>query len=165
MADMIATIMRLPIPARCRSTGIMTAVSTEPDEPVARLSASARTTLVKWLAMVATSDFRELPSIISQEAVYHSPVEWHPYPGHDLVCLLVRTAAGVFEGFKYLRVFIGGDDGNAVGAKTGPQIKAMRTQDQTLPRIGKQVLPELRPLVVVGSHATTSTSNRSTRTD
>jgi hypothetical protein len=151
----------------------MTSVSTEPDEPVARLSASARTTLVKWLAMVATSDLRELPSIISQEAVYHSPVEWHPYPGHDLVCLLVRTAAGVFAGFKYLRVFTGGDEsvlefsahvgdielkgvhilrynetgkimdidliarpakgvmalGNAIGAKAGPQIKAMRTQD------------------------------------
>jgi hypothetical protein len=78
------------------------------DESVAPLAASAKTNLAKWLAMVAKSDLRELPSIIAHEAVYHSPVEWHPYPGHDLVCLLVRTAAGVFEDFKYLRVFTGG---------------------------------------------------------
>ena len=151
----------------------MSSIGTDSDEPVAPLSASAKTNLAKWLAMVAKSDLRELPSIIAHEAVYHSPVEWHPYPGHDLVCLLVRTAAGVFEGFKYLRVFTGGDEavlefsahigdielkgvhilrfsdageiididliarpakgvmalGNAIGAKAGPQIKALRTQN------------------------------------
>ena len=150
----------------------MSSIGTDSDEPVAPLAASAKTNLAKWLAMVAKSDLRELPSIIAHEAVYHSPVEWHPYPGHDLVCLLVRTAAGVFEGFKYLRVFTGGDEavlefsarigdielkgvhilrfsdageiididllarpakgvmalGNAIGAKAGPQIKALRTQ-------------------------------------
>jgi hypothetical protein len=74
------------------------------------LAASARTNLPKWLAMVAKGDFRDLPSIIALNAVYHSPVEWHPYPGRDLVCLLVRTAAGVFEDFTYLREFTSGDD-------------------------------------------------------
>lgn len=74
------------------------------------LAASARTNLPKWLAMVAKGDFRDLPSIIAVNAVYHSPVEWHPYPGRDLVCLLVRTAAGVFEDFTYLREFTSGDD-------------------------------------------------------
>ncbi|QKC82052.1 hypothetical protein EB232_10725 [Mesorhizobium sp. NZP2077] len=53
--------------------------------------------------MIASSDFGELGSVIAAEAVYHSPVKWHPYPGHDLVCLLVRTAAGVFEDFRYER--------------------------------------------------------------
>jgi hypothetical protein len=87
----------------------------------------------------------------------------------------VRTAADVFEDFKYLRVFTGGDEsvlefsahigdielkgvhilrfgyageiidieliarpakgvmalGNAIGAKAGPQIKALRMQNQT----------------------------------
>ena len=60
-----------------------------------------------WLAMVGKSDFLDLPSIIATDAVYHSPVEWHPYPGRDLVCLLVRTAAGVLEDFKYHRQFAG----------------------------------------------------------
>ncbi|HMC93189.1 MAG TPA: nuclear transport factor 2 family protein [Polyangia bacterium] len=60
--------------------------------------------------MVADGDFRDLPSIVAADAVYHSPVEGHPYPGRDLVCLLVRTAAGVFEDFKYRRQFADGDD-------------------------------------------------------
>jgi SnoaL-like domain len=67
------------------------------------------TSLAKWLAMMANGDFRELPSIIAIDAVYHSPVEWHPYPGRDLVCLLVRTAAGVFEDLKYQRQFVEGE--------------------------------------------------------
>jgi hypothetical protein len=77
--------------------------------PAVLLPAATRKTLAKWLAMVAKGDFLDLPSIIAADAVYHSPVEWHPYPGRDLVCLLVRTAAGVLEDFKYHRQFAGGD--------------------------------------------------------
>ena len=80
-----------------------------PTETTMPLDPSARATLARWLAMVASGDFGELDSIIAAEAVYHSPVEWHPYPGHDLVCLLVRTAAGVFEDFRYERQMAGGD--------------------------------------------------------
>jgi hypothetical protein len=74
------------------------------------LSAAAKTTFAKWHAMVAEGDFRDLPSIIALDAVYHSPVEWNPYPGRDLVCLLVRTAAGVFEDFTYQRELTSDDD-------------------------------------------------------
>jgi hypothetical protein len=134
------------------------------------LSAAAQRSLAKWLSMVATGDFRDLPSIIAADAVFHSPVGLKPYPGRDLVCLLLRTAAGVFEDFRYHRQLAGGDNavlefsahigdlqlkavhiirfnaageftdiekmvrpveaakalGNAIGAKVGPQIKAMR---------------------------------------
>ena len=69
------------------------------DGPAVPLAPGARKTLAMWLAMVGKSDFLDLPSIIAADAVYHSPVEWHPYPGRDLVCLLVRTAAGVLEDF------------------------------------------------------------------
>ncbi|PZV33091.1 nuclear transport factor 2 family protein [Mesorhizobium kowhaii] len=79
------------------------------NDTTAPLDSAARTTLRKWLAMIASGDFGDLDSVIAAEAVYHSPVEWHPYPGHDLVCLLVRTAAGVFEDFKYERQMAGGD--------------------------------------------------------
>jgi hypothetical protein len=41
-----------------------------------------------------------LPSIIAADAVFRSPVGLKPYPGRDLVCLLLSTAAGVFEGFQ-----------------------------------------------------------------
>lgn len=80
-----------------------------PLETTTPLAPTARATLEKYLAMVASGEFGELDSIIAAEAVYHSPVEWHPYPGHDLVCLLVRTAAGVFENFRYERQMAGGD--------------------------------------------------------
>jgi hypothetical protein len=80
-----------------------------PTEMTTSLGATARATLARWLAMIASGDFDELDSIIAAEAVYHSPVEWHPYPGHDLVCLLIRTAAGVFEDFRYERQMAGGD--------------------------------------------------------
>ena len=33
-----------------------------------------------------------------------------PYPGRDLVCLLLSTAAGVFEDFKYHREFLDGEN-------------------------------------------------------
>jgi SnoaL-like domain len=79
------------------------------DGAAVQLASAASKTLTKWLAMVATGDFGDLPSIIAADAVYHSPVEWHPYPGRDLVCLLVRTAASVLEDFKYHRQFAGGD--------------------------------------------------------
>ena len=73
------------------------------------LAATAQASLAKWLDMIASGEFRELPSIVAADAVYHSPVEWHPYPGRNLVCLLVRTAAGVFEDFRYQRQFADGD--------------------------------------------------------
>jgi hypothetical protein len=80
-----------------------------PTETMAPLGPVAQATLARWLAMVASGDFGDLDSIVAADAVYHSPVEWHPYPGHDLVCLLVRTAAGVFEDFRYERQMAGGN--------------------------------------------------------
>ena len=58
--------------------------------------------------MIAGSDFRDLSSIIAADAVFRSPVGLKPYPGRELVCLLLSTAAGVFEGFKYHRKFLNG---------------------------------------------------------
>ena len=70
---------------------------------------AAQTALDKWIAMFAKSDFSDLPSIIAADAVFRSPVEWTTYPGRDLVCLLVRTGAEVYEDFKYHRQFVGGE--------------------------------------------------------
>ena len=74
------------------------------------LAPAAQESLAKWLAMIAEGDFRELPSIIAADAVFRSPVGLEPYPGRDLVCLLLRTAAGVFEDFKYHRKFVDGEN-------------------------------------------------------
>jgi len=131
---------------------------------------AAQISLSKWLTMNAERDLRDLPSIVAADAVFHSPVGLKPYPGRDLVCLMLSTAAGIFEDFKYHRKFVDGDNavlefsahigneqlkavhiihfnaagelsdfekmvrpakaaialGDAMGAKIGPQIKAMR---------------------------------------
>ena len=71
---------------------------------------AAKAALTKWLAMIAANVFRDLPSIIAADAIYHSPVEAHPYPGRDLVCLLMRTAAGILEDFKVRRNFASGEN-------------------------------------------------------
>jgi hypothetical protein len=59
--------------------------------------------------MIAENDFRDLPSIIAADAVFRSPVGLKPYPGRDLVCLLLSTAAGVFEDFNH-REFLDGEN-------------------------------------------------------
>ena len=74
------------------------------------LAPAAQKSLTKWLVMIAENDFRDLPSIIAADAVFRSPVGLKPYPGRDLVCLLLRTAAGVFEDFKYHREFLDGEN-------------------------------------------------------
>jgi SnoaL-like domain len=89
--------------------GSMVASEGSAHGPAVPLAPAARRTLAKWLAMVTKGDFLDLPSIIASDAVYTSPVEWHPYPGRDLVCLLVRTAGSVLEDFRYHRQFAAGD--------------------------------------------------------
>ena len=64
------------------------------------LAPAAQKSFTKWLAMIAENDFRDLPSIIAADAIFRSPVGLEPYPGRDLVCLLLSTAAGVFEDFN-----------------------------------------------------------------
>jgi SnoaL-like domain len=74
------------------------------------LSPAAQESLAKWHSMIASGDFSDLPSIVAADVVFRSPVGWMPYPGRDLVCLLLRTAAGVFEDFRYHREFVDGEN-------------------------------------------------------
>jgi len=74
------------------------------------LAPAAQKSFAKWLAMIEKNDFRDLPSIIAADAVFRSPVGLKPYPGRDLVCLLLSTAAGIFEDFKYHRKFLNGQN-------------------------------------------------------
>jgi len=74
------------------------------------LAPAAQSSLTKWLAMIAGNDFGHLPSIVAADAVFRSPVGLKPYAGRDLVCLMVRTAAGIFEDFRYHRKLIDGEN-------------------------------------------------------
>ena len=74
------------------------------------LAPAAQKSLTVWRAMIAENDFRDLPSIIAADAVFRSPVGLKPYPGRELVCLMLGTAAGIFEDFRYHREFLDGDN-------------------------------------------------------
>src|SRR5476649_388772 len=74
------------------------------------LAPVAQKSMTKWLVMIAAKDFSGLPSIIAADAVFRSPVGLKPYPGRELVCLMLSTAAGIFEDFRYHREFLDGDN-------------------------------------------------------
>ena len=74
------------------------------------LAPAAQKSLTKWLAMIVGNDFGDLPSIVAADAVFRSPVGLKPYPGRELVCLMLSTAAGIFEDFKYHRKFLNGQN-------------------------------------------------------
>jgi len=63
-------------------------------------SPAAQASLAKWHSMIEEHDFSDLPSIVAADAVFRSPVGLKPYPGRDLVCLLLRTRGGRFRGFQ-----------------------------------------------------------------
>jgi hypothetical protein len=62
------------------------------------LAPAAQKSLTVWRAMIAENDLRDLPSIIAADAVFRSPVGLKPYPGRDLVCLLLGTAGRIYDG-------------------------------------------------------------------
>ena len=87
------------------------------------LAPAAQNSFTKWLAMIAENDFRDLPSIIAADAIFRSPVGLKPYPGRDLVCLLL-TANSLMV--KTPRWSSGRQSlGNAMAALIGPQLKAL----------------------------------------
>jgi hypothetical protein len=72
------------------------------------LSPAAQKSLAKWHAMIAKDDLSDLPSIVAEKAIFRSPIAFPPYPTRDVVCLVLRTAASVFEDFVYHREFVAG---------------------------------------------------------
>jgi hypothetical protein len=78
------------------------------------LSPAAQKSLAKWYAMIAKDDLSDLPSIIAEKAIFRSPMAYPPYPTRDVVCLVLRTAASVFEDFAYHREFTAGPNDAAL---------------------------------------------------
>jgi len=72
------------------------------------LSLAAQKSLAKWYAMIEKDDLSELASIVAEKAIFRSPIAYPPYPTRDVVCLVLRTAASVFEDFVYHRAFVAG---------------------------------------------------------
>lgn len=55
--------------------------------------------------MVANADMRALSEIVHPDAVFHSPMAFHPYAGGETLVTTLRTALDVFEDFRYHRRF------------------------------------------------------------
>ena len=76
------------------------------------LAPAAAASLKKWHAMIAAADLSELESIVAEDAVFRSPVANTPYPGKQVVCIVLRGAMKVFQDFVYHRELY--DDANSV---------------------------------------------------
>jgi hypothetical protein len=76
------------------------------------LSPAAAKSLAKWHAMIAAADLSDLESIVAEDAVFRSPVANTPYPGKQVVCIVLRGAMKVFRDFVYHRELY--DDANSV---------------------------------------------------
>jgi len=77
-----------------------------------QLTAAAKTSLAKWHDMISKVDLSDLESIVADNAVFRSPVANTPYPGKQVVCVVLRGAMKVFEDFVYRRELY--DDENSV---------------------------------------------------
>lgn len=75
------------------------------------LSPAAATSLKKWHDMIAKIDLSDLESIVAENAVFRSPVANSPYPGKQVVCVVLRGAMKVFQNFEYHRELF--DAGNS----------------------------------------------------
>ena len=62
--------------------------------------------------MIAKVDLSDLESIVAENAVFRSPVANTPYPGKQVVCVVLRGAMKVFEDFVYHRELY--DEANSV---------------------------------------------------
>jgi SnoaL-like domain len=72
------------------------------------LSPATQKSLAQWYAMIAKEDLSNLASIVAEKAIFRSPMAYPPYPTRDVVCLVLQTAASVFEDFVYHREFVAG---------------------------------------------------------
>jgi 2,4-dienoyl-CoA reductase (NADPH2) len=82
-------------------------------------------TLEQWHHCVATRDMSTLREILHPDAVFRSPVAHTPYPGADVVTLILGTVVQVFEDFTYHRTLVSDDSRSAVlefSARVGDRI-------------------------------------------
>jgi len=69
----------------------------------AQLHPAAATSLERWHQFVAAKDLSALPELLHPQAVFRSPMAHTPYPGAQVVNLILNTVLKVFEDFAYHR--------------------------------------------------------------
>lgn len=78
--------------------------------------------LNRWHEMIRTGDLSALPALLDAKAVFRSPMAHTPYPGAQVVSMILNTVFEVFEDFKYHRELATADGLNVIlefSAKVG----------------------------------------------
>lgn len=78
--------------------------------------------LNRWHEMIRTGDLSALPALLDTNAVFRSPMAHTPYPGAQVVAMILNTVFKVFEDFKYHRELTTADGLNVIlefSAKVG----------------------------------------------
>ena len=68
-----------------------------------QLQPAAAASLERWHQFVAAKDLSALPELLHPQAVFRSPMAHTPYPGAQVVNLILNTVLKVFEDFAYHR--------------------------------------------------------------
>ncbi|MCU1763092.1 nuclear transport factor 2 family protein [Pseudomonas sp. 14P_8.1_Bac3] len=86
------------------------------------LHPNAAASLSQWHAMIRHGDLKALPTLLAPQAVFRSPMAHTPYPGAQVVTMILNTVFEVFEDFTYHRELATADGLNVVlefSAKVG----------------------------------------------
>ena len=68
-----------------------------------QLHTQAAASLQRWHEMVQRKDLSALPELLAPNAVFRSPMAHTPYPGAQVVSMILNTVLKVFEDFTYHR--------------------------------------------------------------
>jgi hypothetical protein len=86
------------------------------------LHPNAAESLKRWHEMIRTGNLKALPELLDPNAVFRSPMAHTPYPGAQVVTMILNTVFDVFEDFTYHRELATADGLNVVlefSAKVG----------------------------------------------
>lgn len=64
--------------------------------------------LAQWLDCIASHDMSKLDALLTEDAVFRSPVLWKPKAGKALVKIALTAAEKVLEDFQYHRMMTDG---------------------------------------------------------
>jgi hypothetical protein len=78
------------------------------------LQAKAAESLKQWHEMIARKDLSALPELLDAQAVFRSPMAHTPYPGAQVVSMILNTVMNVFADFAYHRELATADGLNVI---------------------------------------------------
>ena len=79
-----------------------------------QLAPAVAKSMATWHKMIAEKNLSSLPEILSEDAVFRSPMVYKPYESAQAVTLILNTVLGVFENFSYHRELASDDGLNVV---------------------------------------------------